>query len=355
MKAIYTKIFDKYYKLNQSTRIPNELIKVEPGVNSSVTVDSGNKKVRQSIVINTLDMSIVKSNREEYKDMVKHLTDKKITDVISVPNAYKVYIDYSVFRGDKEISHDCVIRPVFDVDKIFPLGVSKANETVYKRVKELKETLDFKMRIPVPHGIKETASDEYRYKIKINNVVVYLDMFGNYESHESTYETPYGGNTSIVAGLLDTMVPIYSTDTEGYDFNPLVTHFMPRNIQISIQIIMSNLIVVYDDEEIEAIIKENIDAKCAEVEVPEADTGDGTDDPEVPDADTPGNDETVDEQAYEACIATDEGAVIIVADDTSDVDFNSAKMVKISDVLEDIPDAQIGQYVHLVNKTNDFV
>ena len=355
MKAIYTKIFNKYYRLDQDTSIPKELIMEDPGVNSSVMITPNNKHVRQSIVINTIDMSIVKSNKEEYKSMIKYISDNKITDMPRVPDAYKVYIDYSVFQDDKEISHDCVIRPVHAVDKIFPLGVSTSSETVYKRVKEIKEELSFSAKIPVPHGIKEKCSHDAKFKIKVNNIIVYLDMFGNFESHESTYETPYGGNTSVVAGNLDTMIPIYSTDTEGYDFGPANAYFKPRTISIGIKIILSNFIVAYNDEEINNLILENVNASCEEVEIPTADTGDDDENGSNENGTEQGGTDSENEsEHFIRCESTDSGALIVIEDTTEDESFDSTKMIKIGNVLEDIPDIQIGDYVK-TTKVDDYI
>ena len=62
MKAIYTKIAGKYYKIKQKTNIPTAVTAKIPGATSSVNTDSYNRVVTQTISINTLKHQLEKIN-----------------------------------------------------------------------------------------------------------------------------------------------------------------------------------------------------------------------------------------------------------------------------------------------------
>ena len=133
MKSIYTKIGDKFYKINQETQPPSVLNKVVPGTSTSVKVDGNNRYIGQIININTLEGPDTKSNSELYKELTTWITDKKIKSIDTLQNYYKVYIDYSVYQDNAEIEHSQIVRPLDVEDTAVILGVNKDNETVYRR------------------------------------------------------------------------------------------------------------------------------------------------------------------------------------------------------------------------------
>ena len=356
MKTIYTEIDGKYYQMNQRTSLPNEMIKAEPGINSKVVVDAGDKRLTQEIVINTLHSKGIKSNKELYCQMIKTLKSDLITDIKVLPDFFKLYVDYTIYDNDREVDHSCVIRPVGPRDVILPLGVATNNETVYRRVKELHQMIEFRTRVPVPVGIVNRGSCRGMYSVKINNIILYLDTYGGKDNHESTYENPYGGNTSTILGSLDTLLPVFSTDKEGYDFDPTSVGFLPRVIRLDIDFIWSDLIVAYTSDEIDKIIEDNINKKyCGCDDDPDIDSGDdcGCDDGTlIPDPGTrPGGDGKEDPDNdgyfdyYERCRPTTPDALLVVENAMSDAIFKEDSMVRQKDVIKDIPDIEIGEYV----------
>lgn len=365
MKSIYTEINGKYYQMNQKSSIPLELVRPDAGINSKIVVDAGDKRLTQEIVINTMAATGIKSNKELYCRMIKHLKKSCITDIPVLPNFFKLYLDYTIYDGDREVDHSCIIRPVGPEDKILPLGVATNNETVYRRVKELHETIEIRTRVPVPVGITRKGSCKGKYSLKINNIIVYLDTYGERDRHESTYENPYGGNTSTMLGSLDTLLPIFSTDSEGYDFDITSVGFLPRVIKIDLDVILSNLIVAYTGDEVEKIIQDNLSQKYDKKD-PEIDTGDGCgcgcEGTLIPDPGTrPGADGKEDPDAdgwydyYERCTSTNPNRLLVVENSMKDSMFKEDKMVRQKDVIKDIPDIEVGEYVMYCEAMSDFL
>lgn len=256
MKAIYTKIGDKFYKVNQETRIPSVLNKLVPGTSTSVKVDGNNKYIGQIININTLEGPDTKSNSELYKELTDWIKDKKIKSIDTLQNYYKVYIDYSVYQDNAEIEHSQIVRPLDVEDTAVILGVNKDNETVYRRVKSFNPKIDFRLRNPLPHGI--TQSSKCRYRLKINNVGIFQEKNETVNvRHNSVYDVPFYIPSSVMNTTLDESVLVYSSFNLGVDIQDIDLDYIPRVIEISMFITLTNFVAVYDDLKIEELVNQN--------------------------------------------------------------------------------------------------
>lgn len=256
MKSIYTKIGDKFYKINQETQPPSVLNKVVPGTSTSVKVDGNNRYIGQIININTLEGPDTKSNSELYKELTTWITDKKIKSIDTLQNYYKVYIDYSVYQDNAEIEHSQIVRPLDVEDTAVILGVNKDNETVYRRVKSFNPKIDFRLRNPLPHGI--TQSSKCRYRLKINNVGIFQEKneIANVK-HNSVYDVPFYIPSSVMNTTLDESILVYSSYNLGVDIQDIDLDYIPRVIEISMFITLTNFVAVYDDLKIEELVDAN--------------------------------------------------------------------------------------------------
>ena len=257
MKSIYTKIGDKFYKINQETTIPSVLNKVVPGTSTSVKVDGNNRYIGQIININTLEGPDTKSNSELYTELTTWITDKKIKSIDTLQNYYKVYIDYSVYQDNAEIEHSQIVRPLDVEDTAVILGVNKDNETVYRRVKSFNPKIDFRLRNPLPHGI--TQSSKCRYRLKINNVGIFQEKNENTASvkNNSVYDIPFYIPSSVMNATLDESVLVYSSYNLGVDIQDIDLDYIPRLIEISLFITLTNFVAVYDDLKIQKLVEQN--------------------------------------------------------------------------------------------------
>lgn len=350
MKAIYTKIADKYYRINQETSVPTRISSRVPGATSSVKFDSYNKIATQIVNINNLEIPGTKTNRELVNMMKKELEDNKITQIDSIVDVYKIHIDYTVFADGKEIDHNIQIKPISYEDLVILLGVGTNDENVFRRVKNFKDTLELRFRAKVPFGLIQKKNKNIC--VKINDISIYQcikdESFGHV--HNSIYETPYSTNSSLVRSELSNSIMIYSSLESGIEFEDLVIPFLPNRIEIMFSIILTDYIVVYDDTTIDDIIKYNIEQKYN----PESPTPPEEEDPPIiiPDEDDKTDadgDYTPDEDGYydyyERCQETTPNSLLVVEDLISDGSYNVNTMIKKSKVIKDIPDIEIGEYV----------
>lgn len=258
MKSIYTKIGDKYFKVNQETFIPSILNKSNTGTSTSVKIDGNNRYIGQIININTLEGPDTKSNSELYKEFTDWISSKKIKLIDTLQNYYKVYIDYSIYQDNAEIEHAQIVRPLDVEDNAIVLGVNKDNETVYRRVKHFNPKIDFRLRNPLPHGI--TQSSKCKYRLKINNIGIFQEKneMANIR-HNSIYDVPFYIPSSVMNTTLDESVLVYSSHNVGVDIQDIDVDYIPRLIEISLFVTLTNFVVVYDDLKIQEMLKTNND------------------------------------------------------------------------------------------------
>lgn len=351
MKAIYTIINDVPYRVNQNTNVPTSITFRTPGASSNVSIDINNKEVSQILTINTIKKPGTKSNAELYNNLIELLRNNKITEVREIQNCFKVYIDYTVFEDEQEVDHSVVIKPIESIDQAILLGVATNNECVFRRVKSFNPTIEFRLKNTLPHGIMNTS--RRKYTLKINNVCIFQDFSRVLDRHESTYEHPYAVASCTIDHYIENTALIYSTDNSGLDLQEISVDFMPRTVKVVMNLTLAEYIVAYDDNEINKILIENINNKYNPSDDDEIDSGDTEsggimipDDEDKPSAD--GN-YTPDEDGYysyyERCRETTPNSLLVVEDLIPDGAYDVETMIKISMVVKDIQDINIGEYV----------
>lgn len=349
MKAIYTKIAGKYYKIKQKTNIPTAVTAKIPGATSSVNTDSYNRVVTQTISINTLKHPGTKTNRENVDNMKKELLDQQITEIIEIPNKYKAHIDYSVFVDGREIDHNIQIKPVKHEDMVILLGIGTNDEDVFRRVKRFNDKIELRMTNRVPYGLMHNKKEDL--SIKVHEISIYQEMIENDDNiHQSVYETPFTINSGIVRSELRDAKMIYSSSESGIEFEDLRIPFSPNRVEIDFGIILTDYNVVYDDTSINDILQYNIEQKYnpeppnppdepnPPIIIPDGENKPIADGEYTPDEDGYYN-------YYERCQESTPYSLLVVEDLISDGVYDVDKMIRKNMVIQDIPDIEVGEYV----------
>ena len=362
MKAIYLTLGEKVYRLNQDTRIPNILEYIPTENKSSINTDEALKTVVETIELSTMETSGIKSNGQKFNDLKEYLVNRKITQIYNIYNRFKIAIDYSLTNGVCELSRNIIIKDMIPDDSAILLGVGTNSELVYRRAKDLKTQIDFGITIPVPLGITSPGTKGYR--LQIHDISFYVDSqpyLGNV--HNSIYETPCGcsANKTTVSQNLKDFVLLYSTSVEGLRIQDLKISFMPRKVSLNVLLTYAGLIVTYDDAEINKIIEDNIKHKYQPHHDPDTEPVDPDgivipDSDYLPDADGSTRPDRHGWYDYwERCNQTTPYARLVVEDLTPDSVYDQKKMVKIKKIIKDIPDIQIGEYVHYMEAIDEDV
>lgn len=306
-KAIYSIVNENLYKLNQDTKEPTARIcKMEP-TGAYGIVDSALKTVREKIRINTLESAEIKSNKELVEIMQDKLRDRKVTSVPTVSgDGFQIYLDYTILQGDKELAHNISISPIATKDVAILLGVNVENELVYRRGKVLESETEISFATignatDLPIGIMKSCEccSDNEYHFIINELNIYMDMSeidvdiddscqymcqgcpssksrvcGRINVHNSIYNTPYNkccfGKANVISSSLSDSAIIFSSLDSGIIFQEIIMGFIPRKFIVDLQMVLANLIVVYDETEITNILTDNaLNDESEEVENPD--------------------------------------------------------------------------------------
>jgi hypothetical protein len=197
----------------------------------------------------------------------------------------------------------------------------------------------------LPYGIMCTKNK--RTTISINDVSIYQDKFKDEDvsNHPSIYSKSYNCKSCTINTALENKIPVYSTRTEGIEIQPIVNDFKPRIINLSINLDLTKIIVIYNDEVINSILTENIKLKNNSNDVLEVSTPNDTNTSSTTEAE-----KTI---VYERSTVDNALSLKVVEDEYPDDDFDSSKMVHKSDVISDISDIEVGDYVIKTNIVND--
>ena len=133
------------------------------------------------------------------------------------------------------------------------------NELVYRRVKTFDPMIEFATANQLPLGIMKTADSNYHFKI--NDISIYQDKFNGSgcNCHNSIYCTPYSANScATITDVLTDYICVYSSAVAGIQFKDIDINFVPKTIDLKINLTMANLIVAYDDADIIATLQEVI-------------------------------------------------------------------------------------------------
>lgn len=374
MKSIYTIIDGKVFRVRQKTIMPTEMAIKPRGASLTKEFDSGERTATLFINVNSLgETDILESNKEVYEKMVRQLKRQKTTEIFDIYNKFKIYIDYAVMEGDREIEHAALIRPIEAEDMIYPLGVATNNESVYRRVKNFNQAIEFCMKNRMPHGIIDR--NPRNYTICIHNIAIFQDLYNIDDEHESIYEMPHNLNSGTVNSCLENMVMVYSTYEKHIKFPVSEVNFQPRKLSIRVNVTLNNYIEVYNKDTITQILQDNMSSKYPEEEGGcNCGCGDkdeeivvpGENDDEKPgcgcqfpkDDDKPVGDGKYEPDSdgyftyYERCTSTTPNALLVVENEIPEESYNTSTMIRKYMVIKDITDVKVGDYVILRESLN---
>lgn len=355
-KAIYADIAGTYYQIMQPTEIPTQIAKMIRN-HSHLEYDVRSREMIASIWLSGMDYSHLQSNRGLYEAMTDKLVTDKVTEIHKIANHFLVYVDYSIYNDNgQEINHSCSTKRIEAIDAILPLGVAFNNELVYRRVKAFNPKITFTVTNHIPFGVMESSYGK-KYTMKVNDVCILqsIDAFNSecFNIHNSIEGNSYGIDSHTIGTLLKDNIPVYSSAASKIDLGEFTISFYPRKITLDLHCILANLIVAYDDQNIKDILIENMNHKYPDPgEDPDTGEPGDDDDPVFPEPDDkPSADGKYDPDEngfyhyYERCLKTTPSALLVVEDEIPDNKYDPDKMIRQKDVILDVPDIQVGDYV----------
>ena len=411
-KAIYAIVNGNVFRLNQDTSETSNAMLLSSKTYATAMVDTALKTIREKVRISTMETANIKTNKEMFHLIEKELKEKKVTSIPEISGTdFQLYLDYTIMNGDTEVAHNITISPIDVVDAAIILGVASNNELVYRRAKVLSNEVEISFTNldpagELPIGIMKTCDTDLNYRFVINGLAIYMNtngvstakkgcagyskqckscninrVCGRYNIHNSIYNTPYnvccsgcgGSTTTTVPATLSDYTEIFSTSASGIIIQEVDMGFVPRKFIVDLELILANIVVAYDDTSIEEVLIKNA-------------SGESQDDPSIePGEDEPGHvdpphhpghhhhhhhdddihvvpidnihpqadgDTTPDAEGwydyYTKCRSTDPGALLVIENNYPESVIDYKRMIKKEDVIKDIPDIMVGEYVKYV-------
>ena len=224
---------------------------------SSSSVEINGRCVKNRVVINTVtDPFNADSNKQCYEKLEEFIREKAIKNIDVISDKFKLKVDYSIKKDNCDVERFTVMKDVIYEDKAFVLGINEENESVYRRVRCMNPIIKLQNTVRVPQGISECMRSSYT--ININSIELFQYKSDDVvQVNPSIYDTPLKCNCSLVRGDLAESICVYSSLDDNIVFQPITVKFVPSLIELDIKILLSNLIVAYNNETIDEIVIEN--------------------------------------------------------------------------------------------------
>lgn len=317
-----------------SLATPKELITVDEPAISSVR-NNGTTTIHLNLA--AVDPTV--GNRRLVEDFEQFLVDEKITEVTPMSGMFKVLVDTVIYDANRNVINEGVkIHGIAGNTAVTLLGISNDDELEYTFVK------NFQLHIPymfptIASGI--TMQRKAPRYIRIRNISIIGGFLteGTHDSVKVLNQTLLDHTISPVSPTLEAVredgVLMFSADNIGV----IDLIEAPTTIDLSMDINVGGLLQVFDESKIAKILVDNMN------ENPDTPT-----DPVDPD--NPGGGCQCEEdkffEKYERTASNNPKAGLVVSDADYAAGNYSGVAYPYSDVVVDIPDITVGEYVEYV-------
>lgn len=266
MKGIYCIYDNKLYReepkqrvsciesiMNKSdyTNKSDNLIKIEPS-----------RKIKQFIELN--DILEKGSNATRLEELKDTITNENIKSIHDLSYRFRVIIEYSIYDGHKLIEHSVVMKPVTFSEITMLNEINEDNEFIFNIIRMFKHKIIFTPRKHAGIGIIKEPVNEY--KLKINDVRIHQFIKNRYQTNPSLYDFPHNPESGLLSVDLSNSIVIYSSKEASIDLKSVDLKFIPREIEININVFLISPVIIYDDTIITDLIQTNIDNESVQIE-----------------------------------------------------------------------------------------
>lgn len=279
------------------------------------------------------------SNQSLFDELISCLKKQKISEMVKMTNNYKVFLTLTIYDANKKVLEDGIrIHPLEASDVYIVGSIDKDNDI--NCIKGKKFSIHLPIMFPKTSiGVVRTDSRAPKYvRIKGIEVMAVKDDENSTEVIKSLNQTildrSLPQNSPSLSAVEENMVRLWSSYQDGVSFNVVSLTNSPLSLDLRINILLAGYTEVYDDSIITTILEKN---------EKETATPGSPDNPITP---KPGDNDFFSQ--YERHESTYPGAGIVVADEDYSETIKVKNCFRYSDVVEDIPDIQVGEYVAYV-------
>lgn len=334
------------------------------GDDGSLVISGVTNGSTTTIKVNLYDADVVANanNADLYENLKEAVKENRVTEMTKMGDTFKVFIDCVIYDAKKKIIEEGVkIHEIKATDAVRLLNVDSNNHCDYVHEKI------FNMKLPFHFPVMRTGIVQQRQVpkyVRIRNIAIMAEL----PSCENT-----NGIKKLNQTLLDhTISPLSPTietarenrveifNSYAFDLGVIGLEKNVSTIELDIHVALGGFVNVYDGgieldtifEEVKQIIEEENNQPEDNPQNPDK-PGDEDNKPDNPD-------DSFDDggfyfESFERCPANYAKAGLVVSDEDYANDVYSDRLVyAYSDVVKDIADIQIGEYVKYVESIEIF-
>lgn len=282
------------------------------------------------------------TNMTLYDELIQKIKTEKIILLTQLTNRFKIFVDVAIYDSKKvAIEEGVKIHDITAEDEIQLHSVDENNDLAYNIVKTFKITLPYAYP-PVRTGItSERRAPKY---IRIRNIAIYAETTNANTNlirklSQTLLDTTISTVSPTIMQAKEEMVEIYNSS--DLNFSVIQLSGSPRSIDLELKVAIDGFVIPYDDTTIINLINDNIENYDK--------NHDGIpDDEQYIDPEDP--DEDDDDNYFEywvLCSSLDPKRQLVVADDDYDETATDPVQAKYSDVVVDLPNVTVGEWVRL--------
>lgn len=407
MSKLYGFFTDNIYRMSVKSNGPIRPIDAFSS-NISSLEDRMNRSMTTSVRINTMDFYKEETNEELYMKLLDFIMRSNLTGIDTLYYSFKIALDYEV-TDENYCMIDGGVRYVqVDAADVYVL-LNQNPETFalpYRRAQRVAKKFVISRFGNANYGIMDRRPRSIRFKI--NSIKVYANLTDNKSQYyiqnlgPAAEDRTYGYGSATVSSITNHSVLLFDSTMFGIKFTESKIGYMPNTICVDVDLLMNQFCQVADDSDIQNLLRENAGntgsgndggnssgnggCSCSPFDpivnrppchgnypMPPArpgcrppvppcppsigpggsgstpiTPGDGWD-PDGTIVPKPDTNQDPGDLTEEWCTADpyDDPAIkfLVVADDISDDEYDATTMVRLSDVLPYITDAEIGWYV----------
>ena len=315
--------------------------KIENQMGLVPTMTSSRNGSNVKISVKLFQDSMTSTNQTSYDDFITFLKENKVKELLKMTDTYKVFVDYVVYDGTMKIIEEGIKihdMDAYNIIRLLPVDVNNIPE--HKFGKEMKGVVPFRYTPVHSLGILTTAEHPRYFRIKSISVMAEVDhpTTSDYKSklNQTLIDTTISPWSPTISDIRNEMVEIFRSNAMTSSVIDLGTSYTTlTELEISVSV-LDGLFIPYTEEGIDLVLKENAGSEGEGGEV------------KPPTPPCPPCEEDKFFAAYERCNKNDADAGIVVSDKDFDEGHYTGKAFKYSDVVKNIPDIQIGEYVEYI-------
>ena len=303
-----------------------------------------------TITVNMLENKTGMTNQEYYEEFLNTLIENKVTELVLLKNNYKIFVDTVIYDNKRQIIDEGIKIHNIDASNVARLlAVDRNSDCQYIPQKK------FSLHIPYTFPVYRTGITSERKTpryIRIRNISIFAEIDaansnGVKKLNQTLLDQTISPVSPIIESAKENMVEIYNSYDVNFGVIDLVNP--PRTIDLNIEISLEGFVYAYDDVDIQKILTDNKNQGGTT----DPDPGTDPDDPDQPDnpddPDCPcGCDDNNFFAQFERCDKEHVHAGLVVTDSEYNSGTHEGLCYAYSQVVKDIPDIQVGEYVQYV-------